>query len=89
MAEIDGGIDNGEINGFIIHPCVSEISAFNMSLSKENRIKGLMEVTKKIEEGGEVDSNTRTIVEEFLNNFPPPTTTSRNLSDFPAFLALD
>ena len=57
-----------------------------MPLSKENMIKGLMEVTKKIEEGGEVDSNTRKIVEEFLNNFPPPTTTSTNLSHFPAEL---
>ena len=60
-----------------------------MSLSKENMIMGLKEVTKKLEEGGEVDFNIRKIVEEFLNNFPPPTTTSRNLSDFPAFLALD
>ena len=67
-----------------IHPCVSEISAFNMSLSVENIIKGLKEVTRKIEEGGEVDSNTMGIVEEFLKNFPPPTT--RKLSDFPAEL---
>ena len=50
-----------------------------MSLSKENIIKGLKEVTRKIEEGGEVDSNTMGI--EFLKNFPPP-----KLSDFPAEL---
>ena len=41
-----------------------------MSLSMENIIKGLKEVTRKIEEGGEVDSNTMGIVEEFLKNFP-------------------
>ena len=45
-----------------------------MSLSMENIIKGLKEVTRKIEEGGEVDSNIMGIVEEFLENFPPPTT---------------
>ena len=50
------------------------VSAFNMSLSMENIIKGLKEVTRKIEEGGEVDSNIMGIVEEFLENFPPPTT---------------
>ena len=68
-----------------IHPCVSEISAFNMSLLKDI-IKGLKEVTRKIEEGGKVDSNTMGIFEEFLKNFPPPTTLARKLSDFPAEL---
>ena len=57
-----------------------------MSLSKENMIKGLKEVTRKIEEGGEVDSNTMGIVVELLKNFPPPTTLARKLSDFPAEL---
>ena len=79
MTDIDGGISSVGNSGFIIHPCVSEISAFNMSLSKENLIKGLKEETRKIEEGGEVDSNTMGI--EFLKNFPPP-----KLSDFPAEL---
>ena len=50
--------------------CVSEITAINMSLTKEDIIKGLKEVTRKIEEGGKVDSNTMGIVEEFLKNFP-------------------
>ena len=57
-----------------------------MSLTKEDIIKGLKEVTRKIEEGGEVDSNTMGIVVEFLKNFPPPTTLARKLSDFPAEL---
>ena len=57
-----------------------------MSLSVENIIKGLKEVPRKIEEGGEVDSNIMGIVEEFLENFPPPTTLARKLSDFPAEL---
>ena len=61
------------------------ISAFNMSLLKDI-IKGLKEVTRKIEEGGKVDSNTMGIFEEFLKNFPPPTTLARKLSDFPAEL---
>ena len=43
MTKIDGGISSVGISGFIIHPCVSEISAFNMSLSMENIIKGLKE----------------------------------------------
>ena len=49
MAKIDGGIGSGGIGGFIIHPCVSEISAFNMSLSKDNLIKSLKEETREIE----------------------------------------
>ena len=57
-----------------------------MSLSMENIIKGLKEVTRRIEEGGEVDSNTMGIVEEFLKNFPHPTILARKLSDFPAEL---
>ena len=56
-----------------------------MSLAKEDIIKGLKEVTK-IEEGGDMDSSTMGIVEDFLKNFPPPTTSARNLSDFPAEL---
>ena len=82
MTKIDSGIGSG---GFIIHPCVSEISAFNMSLLKDI-IKGLKEVTRKIEEGGKVDSNTMGIFEEILKNFPPLTTLARKLSDFPAEL---
>ena len=39
----------GRIGGFIIHPCVSEISAFNMSLSKDNLVKSLKEETREIE----------------------------------------
>ena len=63
-----------------IHPCFSEISAFNMSLLKDI-IKGLKEVTRKLEEGDEIDSSTMGIVEKFLKNFPPPTTRSaRNVS---------
>ena len=57
-----------------------------MSLTKEDIIKGLKEVTKKIGEGGKIDSSTMGIVEDFLKNFPPPTTSARNLSDFPAEL---
>ena len=61
------------------HRHVSEISAFNMSLLKDI-IKGLKEVTRKLEEGDEID-------EKFLKNFPPPTTRSaRNLSEFLAEL---
>ena len=67
--------------------CVSEITAINMSLTKEDIIKGLKEVTRKLEEGDEIDSSTMGIVEKFLKNFPPPTTRSaRNLSEFPAEL---
>ena len=36
--------------------CVSEITAINMSLTKEDIIKGLKEVTRKLEEGDEIDS---------------------------------
>ena len=48
--------------------------------------KGLKEVTRKLEEGDEIDSSTMGIVEKFLKNFPPPTTSARKLSDFPAEL---
>ena len=49
--------------------------------------KGLKEVTRKLEEGDEIDSSTMGIVEKFLKNFPPPTTRSaRNLSEFLAEL---
>ena len=44
--------------------CVSEITAINMSLTKEDNIKGLKEVTRKLEEGDEIDSSTMGIVEE-------------------------
>ena len=58
-----------------------------MSLTKEDIIKGLKEVTRKLEEGDEIDSSTMGIVEKFLKNFPPPTTRSaRNLSEFLAEL---
>ena len=58
-----------------------------MSLTKEDIIKGLKEVTRKLEEGDETDSSRMGIVEKFLKNFPPPTTKSaRNLSEFPAEL---
>ena len=64
--------------------CVSEITAINMSLTKEDIIKGLKEVTRKLDK---IDSSTMGIVEKFLKNFPPPTTKSaRNLSQFPAEL---
>ena len=67
--------------------CVSEITAINMSLTKEDIIKGLKEVTRKLEEGDEIDSSTMGIVEKFLKNSPPLTTRSaRNLSEFPAEL---
>ena len=67
--------------------CVSEITAINMSLTKEDIIKGLKEVTRKLEEGDRIDSSTMGIVEKFVKNFPPPTTRSaRNLSEFPAEL---
>ena len=50
-------------------------------------IKGLKEVTRKLEEGDEIDSSRMGIVEKFLKNFPPPTKRSaRNLSEFPAEL---
>ena len=52
-----------------------------MSLTKEDIIKGLKEVTRKLEEGDEIDSSRMVIVEKFLKNFPPPTKRSaRNLS---------
>ena len=58
-----------------------------MSLTKEDIIKGLKEVMRRLEEGDEIDSSTMGILEEFLKNFPPPTTRSaRNLSEFPAEL---
>ena len=34
--------------------CVSEITAINMSLTKEDIIKGLKGVTRKLEEGDEI-----------------------------------
>ena len=34
--------------------CVSEITSINMSLTKEDNIKGLKEVTRKIEEGAKL-----------------------------------
>ena len=58
--------------------CVSEITAINMSLTKEDIIKGLKEVTRKLEEGDRIDSSIMGIVEKFLKNFPPPTTTAVN-----------
>ena len=58
-----------------------------MSLTKEDIIKCLKEVTRKLEEVDEIDYSTMGIVEKFLKNFPPPTTRSaRNLSEFPAEL---
>ena len=61
--------------------CVSEITAINMSLTKKDIIKCLKEVTRKLEEGDEIDSSRMGIVEKFLKNFPPPTTRSaRNVS---------
>ena len=48
--------------------CVSEITAINMSLTKEDIIKGLKEVTRKLEESDEIDSSTMGIVEKFLPN---------------------
>ena len=66
---------------------VFQRSAITISLTKEDIIKGLKEVTRKLEEGDEIDSSTMGIVEKFLKNFPPPTTKSaRNLSEFPAEL---
>ena len=44
--------------------CVSEGTAINMSLTKEDIIKSL-EVTRKLEEGDEIDSSTMGIVEKF------------------------
>ena len=79
MTKIDGGIARGEIDDFIIYQC---LCFRDMSLTK-----GLKEVTRKLEEGDEIDSSTMGIVEEFLKNFPPPTTRSaRILSEFPAEL---
>ena len=90
MTKIDGGIARGEIDDFIIYQCnacVSEITSINMSLTKEDNIKGLKEVTRKLEEGYRNDSSTMGIVEKFLKNFRPPNTRSaRNLSEFPAEL---
>ena len=74
MTKIDGGIDD-----FIIYQC---LCFRDMSLTK-----GLKEVTRKLEEGDEIDSSTMGIVEKFLKNFPPPTKKSAiNLSEFPAEL---
>ena len=39
-----------------------------MSLTKEDIIKGLKEMTRKLEEGDEIDSSTMGIVEKFLPN---------------------
>ncbi len=47
---------------------VSEITAINMSLTKEDIVKGLKEVTRKLEEGDEIDSSTMGSIEKFLKN---------------------
>ena len=77
MTKIDGGIGCGGIccggidDLLFTNVCVSEITAIYMSLTKEDIIKCLKEVTRKLEEGDEIDSSTMGIVEKFLKNFPP------------------
>ena len=63
MTKIDGGIGCGGIDDLLFtNVCVSEITAINMSLTKEDIIKCLKEVTRKLEEGDEIDSSTMGIV---------------------------
>ena len=74
---------------FVVLLYTSVFQRYQLSTCHSQRtlhIKGLKEVPRQIEEGGEVDSNTIGIVVEFLKNFPPPTTLARKLSDFPAEL---
>ena len=67
-----------------------------MTFSKEEAVKGLKDVTKMLEEGGEVDSSALCLIEEFLKKFPL-SPKSRNMSTFPpellqlifSFLPLD
>ena len=67
-----------------------------MTFSKEEAVKGLKDVTKMLEEGGEVDSSALCLIEEFLKKYPL-SPKSRNMSTFPpellqlifSFLPLD
>ena len=88
MTKIDGGIGCGGIDDLLFtNVYVSEITDINMSLTKEDIIKCLKEVTRKLEEGDEINSSRMGIVEKFLENIPPPTKRSAiNLSEFPAEL---
>ena len=52
-----------------------------MTFSKEEAVKGLKDVTKMLEEGGEVDSSALCLIEEFLRKFPL-SPKSRNMSTF-------
>ena len=64
--------------------CVSEITAINMSLTKEDIIKGLKEVTRKLEEGDEIDSSRMGIVEKFRRIFLlPPKEVQEISQNFP------
>ena len=88
MTKIDGGIGRGGIDDFIIYQCLCfRDNSYQHVTHEGGHFKGLKEVTRKLEEGDEIDSSTMGIVEKFLKNFPPPTTRSaRNLSEFPAEL---
>ena len=83
---------------FIILIVFQSYSSFcvRMTFSKEEAVKGLKDVTKMLEEGGEVDSSALCLIEEFLKKFPL-SPKSRNMSTFPpellqlifSFLPLD
>ena len=57
---------------FIILIVFQSYSSFcvRMTFSKEEAVKGLKDVTKMLEEGGEVDSSALCLIEEFLKKFP-------------------
>ena len=92
MTKIDGGIGRGGIEDFIIYQylCFRDNRDNYQHVTHEGgHYQGseLKEVTRKLEEGDEIDSSRMGIVEKFLKNFPPPTKRSaRNLSEFPAEL---
>ena len=50
-----------------------------MTFSKEEAVKGLKDVTKMLEEGGEADSSALCLIEEFLKKFPPGTVCEREV----------
>ena len=68
---------------FIILIVFQSYSSFcvRMTFSKEEAVKGLKDVTKMLEEGGEVDSSALCLIEEFLKKFPL-SPKSRNMSTF-------
>ena len=76
------------LNILLFHLILNVFQSYkeNMSLTKKEIVKGLKEVTRDIEEGGNIDSSTMQMIEDFLKKCPLPTTSARKLSDFPAEL---